>query len=89
MPESIRDRVIALVASTTQLAPENVSLETTFEALGLNSLDAFNLIGDLEDELGIMVPNEEVMGIRSVGEIIATVERVVAERKDAWSDTGS
>jgi acyl carrier protein len=80
MPESVRDRVIALVAGAKHLAPEDVSLETTFAALGLDSLDAFNLIGDLEDELGIVIPNEEVMGIRSVGETIAAVEKLVAER---------
>ncbi|HYI07979.1 MAG TPA: acyl carrier protein [Thermoanaerobaculia bacterium] len=80
MPESVRDRVIAGIASARHLAPEDVSLETTFESLGLNSLDVFSLIGDLEDELGIEIPNEEVMGIRSVGETITAVEKLVAER---------
>jgi acyl carrier protein len=80
MPESVRDRVISLIASAKHLAPEDVSLETTFEELGMDSLDAFNLIGDLEDELGIEIANEEVMGIRSVGETIAAVDRLVAER---------
>jgi acyl carrier protein len=89
MPESIRDRVIALVARTKHLAPADVSPEATFASLGLDSLDAFNLIGDLEDELGIEIPNEAVMGLRSVGETVAAVESLVAERKDAWPDTGS
>jgi acyl carrier protein len=80
MPESVRDRVIALLAGVKHIAPEDVSLETTFESLGLDSLDAFNLIADLEDELGVEIPNEQVMGIRSVGETVAAIEKLLAER---------
>jgi acyl carrier protein len=89
MTELIRDRVISLVAGATHLAAEDVSLQTTFASLGMSSLDAFNLIADLEEELGIEIPNEEVMGIRSVGETVAAVEKLVAERRGAWPDTGS
>jgi acyl carrier protein len=83
MPDSVRERVIALVASAKNLAAEDVSLETTFASLGLDSLDAFNLIADLEEELGIEIPNDEVMGIRSVGETIAAIEKLVGERNGA------
>lgn len=80
MPDSVRERVIALIASAKHLAPEDVSLETTFAALGLDSLDAFNLIADLEDEFGVEIPNEEVMGLRSIGETISALEKLIAER---------
>jgi acyl carrier protein len=88
MPEPVRDRVIARIASAKSLAPEDVSLETTFASLGLDSLDAFNLIADLEEDFGIEIPNDEVMGIRSIGETITAIEKLVAERGGAWS-TGS
>ena len=80
MPEPVRDRVIALVAGTKQLALGDVSLQTTFGELGLSSLDAFNVIADLEEEFGIESPNDEVMTLRSVGDTIAAVEKRVAER---------
>lgn len=80
MPESVRDRVIALVARAKQLPLGDVSPETTFEELGLSSLDAFNIIADLEEELGIEIPNDEVMTLRNVGDTIAAVEKQVAER---------
>ena len=83
MPDSVRERVIALIANAKQLAPEDVSLERSFAELGLDSLDAFNLIGDLEDEFGIEIPNEEVMGLRTLDETIAAVEKLVAERRGA------
>lgn len=80
MPESIRDRVIALIAGAKHLAPENVTPERTFQSLGLDSLDAFNVIADLEDEYGIEIPNEQLMGLRSIGETIAAIEKLTAER---------
>jgi acyl carrier protein len=83
MPESVRDRVLALLQSAKNVAPEDVGPDTTFQDLGLDSLDAFNLIADLEDEFGIELPNEEVMGIRSIGSAIAAVEKLVAERNPA------
>ena len=54
------------------IAPENVTLESTFDSLNIDSLDMVELICALEDELNIDFGEPE--GLESVGDLIDYVE---------------
>lgn len=45
--------------------------------LSLDSLDRYELTMALEDEFGVRIPDEEADPLKTVGEIIALVERKV------------
>lgn len=49
------------------------------EDLGLNSLDAVDLALKLEDEFDIELPDDELAGFETVGDVVAAVERRVGE----------
>ncbi len=76
MAESIETRVIAAIVRSQDVDPGKVMAETTFEELGMSSLDAIALINDLEEEFAVAIPNEEAMGLTSVGEAIACIQRL-------------
>jgi acyl carrier protein len=73
---SIESRVVAAIASTQNVDPERVTPETTFEELDMNSLDALALINALEEDFAVAIPNEEAMGLRTVGETVACIRRL-------------
>lgn len=50
-----------------------VSLETTFEELGADSLDLFQIITDLEEKYGIQI--EEVEGLKTIKDAVEYVEK--------------
>ena len=68
MFEKIRD----YLCSQMDLAPEDVKPETTFESLGIDSLDMVEMLMGLEEELGIELELEEK--ISTVGEFVSFVE---------------
>lgn len=76
MTESIEARVIAAIVKSQDVDPAKVTPETTFEELGMSSLDAIALINDLEEEFAVAIPNEEAMGLSSVGQAVECIRRL-------------
>ena len=52
-----------------------IAMETTFESLGIDSLDTVEMIMDLEEELGVELELEDKL--TTVGELVEFVESKV------------
>jgi acyl carrier protein len=74
--ESIEARVMDAVVRSQSLEPGRVTPATTFEELDMSSLDALALVNELEEQFNVAIPNEEAMGLRSVGEAIDCIRRL-------------
>ena len=57
---------------------EKVTLDSSFEELGIDSMDGVNIVFALENEFNINVPDEDVKNIRSVRDMVEGVSRLVA-----------
>ncbi|MFU8777730.1 MAG: acyl carrier protein [Roseovarius sp.] len=83
---SIQDRVIAIIAEQAVLEPADVTLDSTPEDLGIDSLGLVESIFAIEEAFDISVPfnandpSESDFDISSVRTIIAGIERLVAEQ---------
>jgi acyl carrier protein len=83
---SIQDRVIAIIAEQAVLEPADVTLDSTPEDLGIDSLGLVESIFAIEEAFDISVPfnannpAESDFDISSVRSIIAGIERLVAEQ---------
>jgi acyl carrier protein len=75
--ETTAQRVIRVIAKNKKMAPEDLSPETRFEDLKMDSLDGLNMVFALEEEFDISIPNEEAVKMKSVGEAIAGVEQLL------------
>ncbi|WP_037269940.1 acyl carrier protein [Roseovarius mucosus] len=81
---SIQDRVIAIIAEQAVLEPADVTLDSTPEDLGIDSLGLVESIFAIEEAFDISVPfnannpSESDFDISSVRSIIAGIERLVA-----------
>jgi len=78
MPDELAERVMATIASSKRIARERVSLESTLEDLGMDSLDQLNLLFALESDFNISIPDEEAKSIRTVREMVEGVRKLVA-----------
>jgi acyl carrier protein len=86
MSDSITDRVTGVIAEQLYLPPGSVSAESTFEDLGIDSLTGLNLIYQMEKEFGVEVPNEKVLVIRCIKDIVACLEPMVGSANAAAGD---
>lgn len=56
--EHLHSEVIASIAKAVPMDPEIISVESTFEQLGIDSLDVVNIAFQLEDTFRIKIPEE-------------------------------
>jgi len=80
--ESVATRVINVFAKFKKMNPEDIKMDTSFDELGLDSLDGLNLIFELEEEFDIMVPDDKVQSMKSVHEVVEGVEYLLANPEE-------
>ncbi len=66
----IAERVRSIIAERLNVNPEEITLETTFEDLGADSLDVMDLIMELEQEFDLEIPDEDAENIRTIEDTI-------------------
>lgn len=78
MSDPVAERVIATLASVKRMPEANISVESSLVELGIDSLDTFTLLFELENQFSISIPDEEVKSIRTVSDIVAGVKKLMA-----------
>ena len=76
MPDDLTQRVLRIIADNQRKDVSLVKIESSFEELGIDSMDAVNIVFALENEFNIHVPDEEMKNIRSVRDIVEGVEKL-------------
>jgi acyl carrier protein len=77
MTDSVQDRVLKIIANTRRIPLESVRLDSSFEELGIDSLDRLNILFDLESEFDIEIDDEEAKKVQNIPQMIAGVEHLV------------
>jgi len=83
---TIKDRVVEIIAEQAVLEPSDVTMDSTLEDLGIDSLGLVESIFAIEEEFDISVPfnanepEKSDFDISSVSSIIAGIEQLVKEQ---------
>lgn len=84
---SVKDKVIEIIAEQAVLEPRDVSLDSTLEDLGIDSLGLVESIFAIEEEFDISIPfnaNEPTQSdfdITNVQSIISGIDALIAAQK--------
>ena len=71
----IFEEIREVICEQLEVTPEEVLLETTFEELGADSLDLFQVVIEIEEKYGIQL--DEAEKIKSVKDAVDFVEAKV------------
>ncbi len=80
MDQDLIQRVIATIAKTQRLDAAKVTIDSSFEELGIDSLDGVNILFALENDLDITIPDEAAKEIRTVRQAVEGVEKLIAQK---------
>jgi acyl carrier protein len=78
MADAVAEKVIATLASVKRIPAENIKLETNLQEMGIDSLDVFTLLFELENTFKITIPDDDVRSIKSVNDIVEGVRKILA-----------
>jgi acyl carrier protein len=83
--------VIAVIAKKVPAGrSEPIKLDDNLKDIGLESIDALEMIFDLEEKFGIQIPynaNSAAADFSTVGDVVKAIQRVVDESRPADAST--
>ena len=80
MSDDLIERVCQVIATSKRIPVERVTVDSAFEELGIDSMDAVEILFALENEFDINIPDEEVKTVRNVRQMAEGVEKLMAAK---------
>ncbi len=82
MSDELIQRVLKVIATTKRIPLQTVTIESDFQQLGIDSMDAVEILFALENEFDISIPDDEVRNVRNIRQMCEGVEKLVAAKAD-------
>jgi|688.fasta_scaffold23745_4 acyl carrier protein len=70
MEERVFQKVRDILSEKKGVSTDAISMDSSFEELELDSLDAVELIADLEEAFGVNVPNTDLQKVRTIRDAV-------------------
>jgi len=80
MSDDLIQRVLKVIAASKRLPPETVTIDSEFVDLGIDSMDAVEILFALENEFDINIPDDEVRTVRNVRQMCEGVDKLVTAK---------
>jgi acyl carrier protein len=80
MSDELIQRVIKVIATTKRIPLDSVTIESDFLQLGIDSMDAVEILFALENEFDISIPDDDVRSVRSIRQMCEGVEKLLVAK---------
>ena len=82
MSDDVRQTVFGIIAKEANLDADKITPQSTLKDLQIPSLDAIQIIFEIEDHYQIQMPDRDPnFDTESVGGLVETVRKLVAEKE--------
>ncbi len=79
---NLQQKVMDAMARAVPLDPATVKPDSTFESLGIDSLDVVNIVFELENTLKIKIPEDfSVSEVANVAELTAAMKTILGAKE--------
>jgi acyl carrier protein len=82
MSDELIQRVLKVIATSKRIPLPTVTFESDFQQLGIDSMDAVEILFALENEFDISIPDDDVRNVRNIRQMCEGVEKLVAAKAD-------
>ena len=76
MSQTVFQKVARIIAESKDISPDEITLDTKFRELDIDSLAALSLVYDFEETFNVSLPDEEVLKIKTVRDVVESLERL-------------
>lgn len=74
--QAIFDRIVKIIETGMSLKNVSISMDSDLiKDLGADSVDLVGSVMTIEDEFGIAIPDEDLEGIKTVGDVVKVVAK--------------
>ena len=75
--EELTERVRGIIAAAQHVPVEKIAADSTYEELGIDSLDGINILFAVESEFNINIPDDAAQKIRSVRDVVDGIAKLL------------
>ena len=86
MNDALTEQVVSALARVKHIPKESITPERTLESLALDSLDSITLLFELEEVIGVTIPDDRLRDVRTAGDIIESIRQL---KNPAIADSSS
>lgn len=78
MFEELSRKVIGIIAASQKIEAEKITIDSTFEELGIDSLGGIQIVFALEEAFNVNIPDEQAQGIRTVRQVVENMQKLLS-----------
>ena len=76
--------IAEIIEEVTGIEPSEVTLEKSFvDDLDIDSLSMVEIAVQTEDKYGVKIPDEDLAGLRTVGDVVSYIQKLEEENPEA------
>lgn len=78
---TIEERAISAIAKGCSRKHKEIGIDTTFDALNIDSVDRLQILFELEEEFDLVIPDSVARRATSVREVVAKLADVIGRER--------
>ncbi|MEZ0053687.1 acyl carrier protein [Mycobacterium sp. MAA66] len=76
--------IAEIIEEVTGIEPSEVTIEKSFvDDLDIDSLSMVEIAVQTEDKYGVKIPDEDLAGLRTVGDVVTYIQQLAEENPEA------
>jgi acyl carrier protein len=79
MSEEVFEKIKDLIVTKKGVEAEKVNIDSSFEELGMDSLDAVELVADMEEIFDVNIPNTELQNFKTIRQAVEGLQRAISQ----------
>jgi acyl carrier protein len=81
--DHLEKKVVELIAQKKRIAPDSITLDSTFLELGIDSLDGMDLLFNFEESFKLTIPDDVAQQMKSVRQVTDALRTALANNPPA------
>jgi len=79
MSSEVFDRIKDLIVTKKGVDAEKVIIDSSFEELGMDSLDSVELVADMEEIFNVNIPNTDLQNFKTIRQAVEGLEKAISQ----------
>ena len=80
MSDEFVQRILKVIIKAQKVPADTVTLDSRFDELNIDSMDAVEILFELETEFDVIVPDDQMRSMHTVREVAESVEKLMTEK---------
>ncbi len=89
MTNTLTENVIAAIAKVKDIPTSDISIDSNLEELAVDSLDAIEVLFEVEEQYEIDVPADRMNDLKTVRDVVEGVQALLDQKAAGSDDAGA